>query len=102
MILKKRNIEKSCTKCNNSKENVKKRKNNNHNKKKKAQKRTPQRHPTLKAGSKVVVVRENRVCFIYSALKNYEKLRKKNGANEASKKVKGNSRPIFKLGLNII
>ena len=35
MIKKKRNIEKSCTKCNNSKENVKQRKNNNHNKEKK-------------------------------------------------------------------
>ena len=36
MIKKKRNIEKSCTKCNNSKKNVKKRKNNNnHNKEKK-------------------------------------------------------------------
>lgn len=63
---------------------------------------TSLRHPTLKAGSKVVVVKENRVCFIYPALKNYEKLRELNGANEACKKVKGNSRPIFKLGLNII
>ena len=63
---------------------------------------TSLRHQTLKAGSKVVVVKENQVCFIYPALKKYEKLRKKNGTNEARKKVIGNSRPIFKLGLNII
>ena len=40
---------------------------------------------------------ENRVCFIYPALKNYEKLRKKNGTNEARKKVKGQLTPDFQI-----